>query len=519
MPTRIACLYIPDFALAARLRSEPSLKDQPLALVDGKGSHAVVIAAVATVMNAGIRSGFSLPQTRALLPSVAFKQRDLEAERAAQAALVETAEAFSPRVEESGPGLVYLDMCNEKSESMLLELAVRRARLAGLRAQAGVAGGKLAAHVAAEEARGGPVVVPLGEEGAFLAPLPVARLRSDEKILETFERWGLKSIGAFAALPEREVMARLGKEGWDLHRAARGIDPRPLVARAHPTDYTEGIELEWPVPDWQAFEQVARGLLERLMVRLAAAGLAARALRLSLTIDPVGVDARLVPLPAPSRDVTSMLSLLAIELERTPVSGPIIGITFTADPEKPARAQLALFDPPALSPDALGATLARLAALVGPERFGSPRSVDGHRPESFSLEAFNPSLAPENHSLFGNPPEIGQGPGTTNDVAVAGRSNAIAVRVLRPRIDIEVGMSREEVGKPAFVRTRANDGSSAEIVGAVRVASGPWRIEDGWWLGEPLLRDYWDIELSDGALYRIYHDPIKDHWWADGIYD
>ena len=35
----------------------------------------------------------------------------------------------------------------------------------------------------------------------------------------------------------------------------------------------------------------------------------------------------------------------------------------------------------------------------------------------------------------------------------------------------------------------------------------------------PVQRDYWDVELSDGALYRIYRDRTTDDWYADGMYD
>jgi hypothetical protein len=106
----------------------------------------------------------------------------------------------------------------------------------------------------------------------------------------------------------------------------------------------------------------------------------------------------------------------------------------------------------------------------------------------------------------------------------------------------------------------------------VKVASGPWSLEEGWWLddsrsgrsarslpegrslalrerernegsgarsrppplhpGEPpagapadpeqaaaTFRDYWDVELSDGALYRIYRERSTGTWFVDGIYD
>jgi hypothetical protein len=32
-------------------------------------------------------------------------------------------------------------------------------------------------------------------------------------------------------------------------------------------------------------------------------------------------------------------------------------------------------------------------------------------------------------------------------------------------------------------------------------------------------RDYWDVELSGGGLYRIFRDRKTGDWFADGMYD
>jgi len=53
----------------------------------------------------------------------------------------------------------------------------------------------------------------------------------------------------------------------------------------------------------------------------------------------------------------------------------------------------------------------------------------------------------------------------------------------------------------------------------VRVASGPWRVEEKWWSEAAIDREYWDVELSDGGLYRIFRDARNGAWHADGIYD
>jgi hypothetical protein len=44
-------------------------------------------------------------------------------------------------------------------------------------------------------------------------------------------------------------------------------------------------------------------------------------------------------------------------------------------------------------------------------------------------------------------------------------------------------------------------------------------MEEGWWSDAPADRDYWDVELLDGTLYRIYRDRKNGTWFADGIYD
>ncbi len=62
-------------------------------------------------------------------------------------------------------------------------------------------------------------------------------------------------------------------------------------------------------------------------------------------------------------------------------------------------------------------------------------------------------------------------------------------------------------------------GAPTEIHGQVRVAAGPWSLEESWWSESPVERDYWDIELSDGGLYRIFRDRRGEAWFADGLYD
>ena len=111
------------------------------------------------------------------------------------------------------------------------------------------------------------------------------------------------------------------------------------------------------------------------------------------------------------------------------------------------------------------------------------------------------------------------------------------MRVLRPAVALEVLTSTGAVGaglvparsetteaeraahvRPTSLKTAAPD-AAPPISGSVRVAAGPWSLEDGWWTDAPADRDYWDVELSDGGLYRIYRERAAGAWFADGVYD
>lgn len=503
---RIACIHLPLFPLAARLRSEPELIREAVVVTEGNGNAARVVAGTRLAREAGVKPGQTLPQARALCPKLVARPRDEQCERTAQEALLEVAESFSPRAEDAGEGVAYVDLegleRHFKGPSPELDMGrslIAAADKAGLPARVGVASSKLAARVAAG-LPDSPVVVPEGEEAAFLAPLPLSKLSPEVEISSTLEQWGVRSIGDFARLPKERVASRLGRTGRELHATARGIDPRPLIPREPPPVFSEGMNLEWPLVSLEPFLFVGRAALERLCERLESSGLACQRLGLELRLEPDGHQTRTVDLPAPTRDVKTLLTLLRLDLEEKPPGAPVAGFTLLAWPDRPREAQLSMYGPAALSPDKLATTLARLFALLGPDRVGSPRPMDGHRPERFSLVEYTPPP----------PPEIRREPRTGRGL--------LAVRVLRPPLGLEV-LSEEQ--SPVDVRTVVHDESEKRprIEGRVKVASGPWGLEEGWWTEEPTGRDYWDVELTGGGIYRIYRDRGTGEWFADGIYD
>jgi len=167
-----------------------------------------------------------------------------------------------------GPSRYYGDRFGEILRTHLAE--------AGFTAIIGIADGPFAAEQAARlaEQRGlSELAFPPGESANCLAPLPIDAIDRPE-LVDLLRRLGIRTLGAFAALPARQVLARFGTDGLTAHRLASGRDSRPLASRRPPPELAKEIAFEPPVErvDQVAFaikdtaEQMVAGLAERELV-------------------------------------------------------------------------------------------------------------------------------------------------------------------------------------------------------------------------------------------------------------
>jgi protein ImuB len=454
----------------------------------------------------GIAVGMSVAQARSIDDALVVRVLGEDGERAAQAALCDVADSFSPRVEDAGGGVVYLDAGGLGSlfptESALANAMAQRALRLGLEAHVGLAATKVAAYLAARDGGGVTVVTP-GEEWTVLAPMPVGLLQPSPALAQTLRRWGLRTIGDLAMLPASAVGARLGPEGLALIRRARGEDEHPLVPRPAPMRFEEGMELDYGLDTLEPLAFVLRRLLESLTARLGVRGLVCGDVHLSLRLANRAHDERTVVVAAPSNDVKSLLALARLHLETYPPAAPVEAVRLGAVPEHLRAAQLDLFRPAGPAPERLAATLARLAVICGADRVGAPVVADSHRPDAYGVAAFSaadrPSFAPgpPGPSAVRPPPSAEQAIGF-----------ALALRAVRPPQAVEVHYDR---GRLDFVR-------GASLAGRVVHLAGPWRVQSDWWSERATRRDYYDVQLSDGGVYRLFCERGRE-WFVDGVYD
>src|SRR5258708_21808495 len=219
-----ACVYIADFLVQAVVRGQRALGDGALALLSGAPPLWSVVAANAAAFEAGIQLGMTKAQG-AQFGKVQICLRSEAQEKAAHAALLDAAWSVSPRVEDTAPDTVVLDLEGlaglfGSDENIARELA-RRVAAIGLAARVAVAAN---IEVAIHAARGFPgiTIIPAGEERRRLGALPVGILTTETETLEIVDRWGVETLQAVAAIPLFHLSEPFGPKAVRLSELARG---------------------------------------------------------------------------------------------------------------------------------------------------------------------------------------------------------------------------------------------------------------------------------------------------------
>ena len=98
---------------------------------------------------------------------------------------------------------------------------------------------------------------------------------------------------------------------------------------------------------------------------------------------------RVFKIPQPTNDVDLLFRMLQTHLENFRSEHPIVAVALSAEPIKPAGEQFGLFETTLRNPHQLSETLARLTALLGADRIGTPVLEETHRPDAFRMEPFS----------------------------------------------------------------------------------------------------------------------------------
>jgi nucleotidyltransferase/DNA polymerase involved in DNA repair len=239
-PRAILHVDMDAFYAAIEQRDRPELRGKPVIVgADPRGGRGrgVVSTASYEARRFGVGSALPISQAYRLCPQGVYLPVDMEKYAAVSREVMAILRRFTDVVEPLSIDEAFLDVTGSARAMGTGEAIARAIKRAirdetSLTASVGVAAAKLVAKIASDMRKpDGLVVVPPGEEAAYLAPLPVRKLWGvGPKMEESLARLAILTIGDLARADPARLERRLGTHGLDLVRLARGEDDRPVVA-------------------------------------------------------------------------------------------------------------------------------------------------------------------------------------------------------------------------------------------------------------------------------------------------
>jgi DNA polymerase IV len=465
---RIGCVlagYLPVQVEQRRRKLDlPLLIPHP---VDGS----VIFACSPEAEAAGIYAGLSLYQARQMLPQALVIEPDEPAYHAAHGAMEAALRDFSPLIETVGLGEFLVDLrgvagwgsTRQRDEALAQELQRAVAEACGLRVRVGLATGKFVAERAARAQAGdedaGVLVVPAGEEGRFLAPMPVAVLPNlPGEMRRRLFLFDLHTLGDLAALRKPAVLRQFGGEMAGLYELACGHDPRPVNPDVPPLRLVRTLRFSSPVSERQPLLNAAQRLSWQLSKTLTHRGYHAEGIKLTLHLaDGTAQEAGQAAKP-PTSDEARLARLVGVLLGRLPVKTPVAAVALSVYPLRAWH---------------IGLHQLKLAGAGVPEKqlkFESALQLLIHR---------------------------------------FGQAVVRVAALLGPPVALHIQVELDGEGLPQ----RLAFGGQTRFVQKI---DERWREERQWWdERQALRRDYFRVMLLDDSLRNIFQDLTDNEWYLD----
>jgi protein ImuB len=434
-------------------------------------------------------------------PAATILTRSLKTESATRKIFLESAGMYSPRIEESSGTTYFLCTIDIAGTERMFgppeKLACRLSehlRSLSLSAHVIISSNF---HAAVCLAKGtvthSITMVRHGEESAALSALALDVLPLSEQQAEIFALWGINTLGMLAALPDNELVARIGQDGRELQQLARGELPHLFKPIESPFRLDARQEFDFPVELLDSLMFGIAVMLDEIILKATIQLSALAAVTLILELDGGATHTCRVRPAQPGNDKRFWLRLLHLELQTHPPKAAVVAVTLQATSGNTSTIQLSLFSPPVPESARLDVTLAQLKGLLGDENVGYPILLDSYAPESFRVEPFSipsPSSVP----------------------AIVARQRSSA-RLVRPSETIAVDLHHSRPKSLLFRENRF----------IVEHAYGPWTSGGEWWSESVWNIQQWDLiaaTLNGSLLYcSIDHDLLHNRWQLTALYD
>ncbi|HKE44115.1 MAG TPA: DNA polymerase Y family protein [Steroidobacteraceae bacterium] len=480
-------VHLPQLAFEALQDSEPGA----VAVIDPLSRQQVVLACSDKARAAGVRAGQSLNAAIALEPDLEARPRAEEREHTRLVHLAAWCQQqFTPLVSLAPPDELLLEVTGSLklfggAQALLERIAV------GLRAQGVTARLALAPTPTASlwlarslgssrrpdaTTSAATVIEKPGELARHLANVGIGWLRWPQEVSALLLSMGLRTVGDLVRLPRAGFARRVGTR-WleELDRAlARRMEPRR--AFRSPERFDARLLPEHEIEAAGKLEAACAPLLERLQRFLLERQAAIAVLACDFKHRAHPTTRLRLGLALPSGDVAHLQGLLAERLRALALPAPVIAIRLlsgTLLPALPTNGWLMKPGQSEISTAALPRLLERLRARLGNEQVFGVCAVEDHRPE------------------------------------LAWKIRRGAETPAKTRASLQRAVERPLwlLAQPHRIRQQG------------KRLRGPERIETGWWDGNEVTRDYFDVRAADGARLWVYRERRAPHdWYVHGIF-
>lgn len=533
-PERTLVFWIPDWpihahgierAAGAQDADPPPGLDPilaPIALV----AQRRVVACSADARAEGVRPGLPEREAQFRCPGISLQAHDPEVDERRFAPVLAALERVVPGVAPLRPGLCAMRARGparyyggeERAAAEILRLA---AGLGFPDARIGIADGAFAAEQAARAGAGDPGIespvegariVAAGGSRAFLSPLPVARA-TDARFAEVLHGLGIRTLGAFAALPEDAVRQRFGAAGVSAHRRAAAAPPAhgsELRARTPARELAVTLDFEPPLDAAEQLAFACATLSESFIAGLAEERLVCTSLRVELTDD---IDLHHERVWSHPRRFTAgdVVNRIRWQADAMPRDHERSGAGIVRVRLSPVHTDRAAAHEPGLwstGPDErVHHHLSRVQSRIGHTGVGTARIAGGRllaerqrfTPWATAAQEQRPGAGPWPGALPApHPSEVFASPLPAELLDGSGRP---------------VGIDDDDLldARPAGFRVGSAPGAAP-----VRDWSQPWAVRERWWRGAPE-RFRLQLQLANGDAWLLLHQ--EGRWFAEGHYD
>jgi len=341
------------FYASVEVLDDPSLRGKPVIVGGRPDERGVVSAASYEARRFGVHSAMPLRTAGRRCPQGVFLPGRPARYRELSERVMAVFADYTPLVEPISLDEAFLDVTASEAvhgdgPTIARRIKDRVLGEVGLVVSVGVATNKLCAKVASDLRKPDAlVVVPPGDEAAFLAPLPIRRLWGvGPRAQEALAEYGVTTIGQLAALPPATLHRRFGQHGDALAARARGIDAARVEPLQAPKSVGHEHTFDVDTADQGRLEATLLDLAESVGSRLRRHELAAGAVQLKLRYEGFETLTRQAPLPLQTRESAPLYETAVALLRRALVAGRgvrLIGLTAISLTDVQ---QLTLFDAP-----------------------------------------------------------------------------------------------------------------------------------------------------------------------------